>query len=152
MRKILALALALIMVLTVAAVFAENPGELAAGGLVLGEERGREGMGGGESVDEPFERDAVVEVENLAKALGELLVAHGGGVGDGDAAVGEPAFHAAGTGAEYGFAAGKSGSGDGVVERGIEVGQAGSEAQAVAEGAGGGGTPSRGAAWAKAQS
>ena len=113
------------------------------GRLVLREKTGWQCGIFGETIDEPFKRNAIIEREHLPEALGELLVAHDGRVGDGDTAVFQPAFHSAGTGAEYGFAAGKSGTGDGVVKSWIKIGETGSEAQPVTKGAGGGG-PGRG--------
>ena len=120
-------------------VLAEKFGKAAGCGGVRGGKIGGEGLVGGYSVDEPFEGETVVELKDLAEALGELFVAHGGGVGDVDATVGEPAFHASCTGSEDGFAAGKCGAGDGVVEGWIEISQTGTEAEAVAQGAGIGG-------------
>ncbi len=111
-------------------VLTEDRGEAAAGGGEGGRQVGRKGLAIGQAVHDPFEGDAVVEGENLAEALDEFLVAHGGGVADADAVVAEPAFHAAFAGTDEFLAAGEGGAEEGAVEGGIEVGQAGSEAQA----------------------
>ncbi len=122
-------------------VFAEDGREASAGGGEGGIQFGGQALGVGEAVHDPFEGNAVIQGKELAEALDEFLVAHGGGIADADAMVGEPAFHAAFAGADEFFAAGKGGVLEGAVERGIEVGQAGAEAQAGLQGAARGGFP-----------
>ena len=122
-------------------VFAEDCGEAATGGGERSREVGGESLVSGDAVHDPFEGEAVVEGENLAEALDELLVAHGGGISDTDTMVGKPAFHAAFAGADEFFSAGQGGAEEGVVESGVEVGQAGAEAQAGLQGAARGSGP-----------
>ena len=76
-------------------ILAQKAGEAAAGGMILGPEVGGDATVGRSMREEPFKREAFVEGEDLAEALGEFLVAHDGVVADGDAVVAEPAFDAA---------------------------------------------------------
>lgn len=122
-------------------VLAEDRGETAAGGGERDREVGGKPLAAGNAVHDPFERKAVVEGEDLAETLDELLVAHGGGIADSDAMVGKPAFHAAFSGADEFFAAGQGGAEECAVEGGVEIGQAGAEAQAGLQGAARGGGP-----------
>ena len=98
---------------------------------------------GWHAVEQPLQREAVVEREDLAETLNELLVAHDSRVADGDAVVIEPAFCSAFAGADDGFAVGEFFADERAVERGIEVGQARSDTQADGEGAGRGGPRGR---------
>ena len=111
--------------------------ELAAGGLEGGGEAGGKGLVRGEAGEKPLQRDALVESEELAEALGEFLVAHDGVVADGDAVVAEPALDAAVAGDDVFAAVGEGLVDEGAVEGGFEVGQAGAEAEAGGQGAGG---------------
>ena len=98
---------------------------MAAGGAEGCIETGGKGAVAGKAIHHPFEGDAVVEGEEEAEALGGFLVAHDRGIGDGDPSVRQPLLDAAGIGPDDGLAVAEGAAGDGAVERGIEVGQAG---------------------------
>ena len=111
------------------------------GGVAGGGQAAGKRLAVGDTGEDPFEGEPVVEREEEAEALGEFLVAHGGGVREGDAVVGQPALDAAGTGAYDGFAVRQGAAEKGVVERGVEVRQARTDAQAGGQGAGRGESP-----------
>ena len=115
---------------------AEKTGETAACGVVVGEKVGRDIAVRDGAGQQPFERQAGVEGEELAEADGECLVAHEGGVVERKMVVSHPATYAASAGGNAARAGRRDVVDGAAVERGFEVGQTRSEAQANGQGQG----------------
>lgn len=116
------------------AVLTEEAGQTAPGGLVGDGQIGGKGTVGAFVGEKPLKGEAGVEVKELAETFRKAAIALEGGVIDGDAMVGEVFFQTAFAGGNLFLPVGQRVVPEGVVERGGEVGQAGTEAEADEKG------------------